>query len=72
MLYSKLAQAYRRLEATTKRLEMLEIAAELLRETPPEEMERVIYLTQGKIHPNWMGLPELGMAEKMAIEAVAR
>ncbi len=72
MLYSKLAQAYSRLEATTKRLEMLEIAAELLRETPPEEMERVIYLTQGKIHPNWMGLPELGMAEKMAIEAVAR
>ena len=72
MLYSKLAEAYYRLDPTTKRLEMIEIAAGLLRETPPEDMEVVIYLTQGKIHPNWTGLPELGMAEKMAIDAVSQ
>lgn len=70
MLYSKLAEAYIRLESTTKRLEMLVITAELLKETPAEDMDIVIYLTQGKIHPDWTGLPELGMAEKMAVEAV--
>ena len=70
MLYSKLAEAYIRLESTTKRLEMLVITAELLKETPADDMDILIYLTQGKIHPDWTGLPELGMAEKMAVEAV--
>jgi len=71
MLYSKLAEAYSRLESTTKRLEMLKIVVALLRETPPEDMEVVIYLTQGEIHPSWTGFPEVGMAEKMAVEAVS-
>ncbi|KYH37270.1 MAG: ATP-dependent DNA ligase [Candidatus Bathyarchaeota archaeon B23] len=72
MLYSELAETYERLEATTKRLEMISILAELFKDAKPEELERVIYLTQGKIHPDWMGEPEIGIAEKMALEAIAR
>lgn len=72
MLYAELAETYERLEATTKRLEMISILAELFRDAKPEELEKVIYLTQGKIHPDWMGEPEIGMAEKMALEAIAR
>ena len=60
------------MEATTKRLEMISILAELFKDAKPEELERVIYLTQGKIHPDWMGEPEIGIAEKMALEAIAR
>ena len=71
MLYSRLSDAYVRLEATTKRLEMLDIASQLLRETPSADMDIAIYLTQGKIHPDWTGLPELGVAEKTAVEAVS-
>jgi DNA ligase-1 len=72
MLYAKLAETYERLEATTKRLEMISILSELFKEAEPEELEKVIYLTQGKIHPDWMGEPEIGIAEKMALEAIAR
>jgi len=72
MLYATLAETYERLEATSKRLEMTAILADLLREAEPEELEKVIYLTQGKIHPDWTGEPEVGIAEKMAIEAIAR
>jgi len=72
MLYATLAETYERLEATSKRLEMTAILADLLREAEPEELEKVIYLTQGKIHPDWTGEPEIGIAEKMAIEAIAR
>ncbi|MFQ6053061.1 MAG: hypothetical protein ACE5OO_02370, partial [Candidatus Bathyarchaeia archaeon] len=72
MLYATLVETYERLEATTKRLEMTDILANLLRETEPEELEKVVYLTQGKIHPDWTGEPEIGVAEKMAIEAVSR
>ena len=72
MLYATLVETYERLEATTKRLEMTDILAELLREADPDELEMVIYLTQGKIHPDWTGEPEIGMAEKMAIGTIAR
>lgn len=72
MLYSTLVEAYERLESTTKRLEMTDILVELMKKTTPSELEKVIYLTQGKIHPDWTGEPELGIAERTAIEAIVR
>ncbi|KON30889.1 ATP-dependent DNA ligase [miscellaneous Crenarchaeota group-15 archaeon DG-45] len=72
MLYATLVETYERLEATSKRLEMTDILADLLRSAEPEELEKVIYLTQGKIHPDWKGEPEIGIAEKMAIETISR
>ena len=72
MLYATLVETYERLEATAKRLEMTDILAELLGEASPDELEIVIYLTQGKIHPDWTGEPEIGMAEKMVIETITR
>ena len=72
MLYNILVETYERLEATTKRLEMTDILAGLLGDASPDELEMVIYLTQGKIHPDWTGEPEIGMAEKMVVETVAK
>ncbi len=72
MLYATLVETYDRLEATTKRLEMTDILAGLLKEAKPDELEMVIYLTQGKIHPDWTGEPEIGMAERMVIETVVK
>ena len=63
MLYSVLADAYRKIEATTKRLEITSLLVELLRNTPAEDIERVVYLTQGKLGPDYLGV-ELGIAEK--------
>ncbi len=72
MLYDTLVETYERLEATTKRLEMTDILAGLFREAESEEMAEVIYLTQGKIHPDWTGEPEIGMAEKSVVEAIVK
>ena len=72
MLYATLVETYERLEATAKRLEMTDILADLLGGASPDELEMVIYLTQGKIHPDWTGEPEIGMAEKMVIETITR
>jgi len=72
MLYDTLVTTYEKLEATTKRLEMTDILAALLKEASPDEIELVIYLTQGKIHPDWTGEPEIGMAEKMVITTIAK
>ncbi len=72
MLYEALVDTYVKLESTTKRLEMTDILSSLLIEARPDELERVVYLTQGKIHPDWTGEPEIGMAEKMVIETIVR
>ncbi len=70
MDYSIIADAYSRLENTPKRLEMMDILAELFISTPKEDLAKVVYLSQGKIGPDFSGL-ELGLADKLALKAVA-
>ena len=72
MLYDTLVETYVKLEATTKRLEMTDILAKLFREAESDEMAEVIYLTQGKINPDWTGKPEIGMAEKSVVETIVK
>ncbi len=71
MKYSLIADAYEKIEATTKRLEMTDHLVKLLRETPQDIIDKVVYLTQGKLYPDFIGI-EIGIAEKLAVRAVAR
>ena len=70
MKYETVAEAYRDLEAATGRLALVDRLAELIRATPDDELARVCYLCQGLIAPEFAGI-DLGLAEKMAIRAVA-
>jgi DNA ligase-1 len=69
--YSRIAAAYEKIEATTKRLEMTDHLVEILKETPTSLIDKVVYLTQGKLYPDFVGI-EIGIAEKLAVRAVAR
>ncbi len=69
MDYITLAEAYEKIEATSKRLEMTDLLAELFGQTPKEEMELVVYLTLGRVAPDFKGI-ELGLAEKLALKAI--
>jgi len=69
--YATIADAYEKIEATTKRLEMTDLLVNLLKDTPREIIDKVVYLTQGKIYPDFVSL-EIGVAEKLAIKALAR
>jgi len=69
--YSSIADAYEKIEATTKRLEMTDYLVEILKETPTSLIDKVVYLTQGKLYPDFVGI-EIGIAEKLAVRAVAR
>jgi len=71
MDYIIIADAYEQIEGTTKRLEMTDHLVSLLKKTPHDIISRVIYLTQGKLHPDFMGI-EMGVAEKLAIRALIR
>jgi DNA ligase-1 len=66
-----LAEAYEKIESTTKRLEMTDLLVQLLKATPKELIEKVAYLTQGRIYPDFVNV-EIGIAEKSAIKALAR
>ena len=69
--YSVIADAYEKIEATTKRLEMTSLLVDLLKNTPKDVIAKVVYLTQGKIYPDFAGM-EIGVAEKLAVKALAR
>ena len=64
MQYRTLTKTYEELASTSKRLEMTDILVELFKSTPSEIIDKVIFLTQGKLHPSWFELPETGIAEK--------
>lgn len=71
MDYANLADSYEKIEATTKRLEMTDYLVELLNKTPKQVIARLVYLTQGKLYPDFVGI-EMGVAEKLAIRALMR
>ena len=59
------------MENTTKRLELTDFLVNLFKETPPELLDKVVYLIQGKLRPDFEGI-EIGVAEKLVIRAVHR
>lgn len=68
--YAWLAKRFRRLEETTKRLEITAILAEVLDATANDQVEPVARLLRGQVAPDWEGL-ELGLAEKMILRTLA-
>jgi DNA ligase-1 len=51
---------------------MIRILADLFKRCSSEELEKIVYLTQGKLHPDWTGEPEIGMAEKMVMDTISK
>src|SRR5215472_15963377 len=68
--YLIVAEAYRDLEQVSSRLALTERLAELLAQAPAGLLPTVCYLCQGLIAPEFAGV-DLGLAEKMAVRAVA-
>jgi DNA ligase-1 len=68
--YLIVAEAYRDLEHVSARLALIDRLAGLLTETPDELLPTVCYLCQGLIAPEFAGV-DLGLAEKLAVRAVA-
>ena len=50
---------------------MTDLLVKLLKQTPKDLIDKVVYLTQGKLYPDFVGA-EIGIAEKLAIRAVAK
>ncbi|MBM3903639.1 MAG: ATP-dependent DNA ligase [Thaumarchaeota archaeon] len=71
MRFSEIADTFEKMSATTKRLELTQYLVELFQKTPQEIISKIVYLIQGKLRPDFEGV-ELGLAEKLAIHALAK
>lgn len=71
LLYEVLAQKYDEIEKASGSIEKTNIFSDLLKETPRDLVGKVLALTIGKLFPDWKGEPELGVAERTAVQIVA-
>lgn len=71
MKYLDLVEVYEEIGKTTKRLEITDTLVNFFKNCPPDLVDKVVYLTQGRIYPEFVPL-ELGMADKMIIRCIAQ
>ncbi len=70
MKFSEFSEYLEKLEVTSSRLSLIEILSDLFKKTPDSEIEKVVYLIQGRIAPFFAPI-EIGMAEKNVAGAIA-
>lgn len=70
MKFKELSLYLEKLELTTSRNVMIEILSDLFKKADAREMDKMIYLLQGRVAPLYEPL-EFGMAEKQMVKAIA-
>jgi len=70
MDFADIAKMFDRLESTSARLEMTSILADFFKTVPIEELRDLVYIIQGKLHPDFYQI-EFGMADKLILRAIA-
>lgn len=70
MKFSDIADLFDRLEVTGGRLDMTAIMIDFFKNVPPHELRDIIYLSQGKLHPDFFP-QELGMADKLVLKSIS-
>ena len=58
-------------EKISSRIQLTNLLVDLFKQTPKNVIDIVVYFLQGKLWPEWKGLPELGVAEKMLVKAIS-
>jgi DNA ligase-1 len=70
MDFRPLVETFEQMEQTSSRLALTALLVDLLKKTPPGIIDKVTYLIQGKLYPDYEGI-EMGLAERMALRAIA-
>ncbi|WP_054857714.1 ATP-dependent DNA ligase [Vulcanisaeta sp. JCM 16159] len=70
MKFLDVVKALESIEATTQRTVMAKLLSTLLKKTPPNVIDKVIYFILGQLRPDWEGV-ELGVAEKLTFKAIS-
>ena len=65
------AETFDSMERITARTQLTLLLVRLFKKTPPEVIDKIVYIIQGKLGPEWKDIPELGVGEKLLIKAIA-
>ncbi|MEB3691835.1 MAG: ATP-dependent DNA ligase, partial [Caldisphaeraceae archaeon] len=71
MPFIEIARAFDEMEKITSRIALTQLLVNLIKRTPPNVINKVVYLIQGKLGPDWKDIPELGIGEKLLIQAIS-
>ena len=71
MKFAELVRFFEKLEETSSRLALIDILVDLFKHLEKEEVDKVIYLLQGRVAP-FYAPTEIGMADKMVAQAIAQ
>jgi len=69
MKFSHLASYFEKIEKVSSRLAITSILAELFQKLSPQELEKTVYLLQGRVVPAFKSI-DFGMAEKTIVKAI--
>ncbi len=69
VLFREVCDVFEKMEATSKRLELTSLLADLLIKSD-DDVDKLVFLAQGKLAPDYEGI-ETGMAEKLLIKALS-
>jgi len=69
--FIEVARTFNVMERITSRTQLTMALVSLIRKTPPDVIDKLVYFIQGKLGPEWKDIPELGVGEKMLIRAIA-
>jgi len=69
--FRRVAETFSSLERITARTQLTLVLVKLLKDTPVSVIDKVVYMIQGKLGPDWRGIPELGVGEKYLVKAIA-
>jgi DNA ligase 1 len=68
--FNSLVETFEQMEQTSSRIALTGHLVTLLKKTPSDIIDKVTYLIQGKLYPDYEGV-EMGVAEKMVLRAIA-
>jgi DNA ligase-1 len=71
MPFEEVANSFSSMEGVTSRIQLTQLLAGLLKRTPADVIDKVVYMIQGKLGPDWKGIPELGVGDKLLVQSMA-
>ncbi|AWR97336.1 ATP-dependent DNA ligase [Acidianus sulfidivorans JP7] len=71
MEFKIIAEYFDRLEKISSRIQLTSLLSDLFKNTDKNVIDKVVYLIQGKLWPDFLGMPELGIGDKFLIKALS-
>jgi len=69
--FKLIAEYFDRLEKISSRIQLTALLTDLLKKSDKDVIDKVIYITQGKLWPDFFEKPEIGLGEKLMIKALS-